>query len=160
VFDGLSIGERHFAVRSRSTSLNYHVERITKGWGNVLNSRRTDDGHGKADSATAATGWTTQLLRAAPHERITQPMRRFDRLVGPTYGLTACGLFSKDRSLACLHERLRKGDHRQHRSSKVVAERRTCTAYVTLGVIMEQPPQRFAGRGNGFQQRLAVNRDA
>jgi hypothetical protein len=50
--------------------------------GQRLDSRPTDDGHARPDSATAATGWTTQLLRASRMSASHNSMRRFDRVVG------------------------------------------------------------------------------
>src|SRR6266850_5604475 len=68
--------------RTRRVRAHYHVERNHQGLGNVLIAGQPTTHTRGPDSATAATGWTTQLLRARRVIESHNSTRRFDRVVG------------------------------------------------------------------------------
>jgi len=78
----IPLGEGFFRRALAEYVAHYHVERNHQGLGNVLIAGPTHDEHARSDSATPATRWTPQLLRA---RRVMGPhasARTFDRVMG------------------------------------------------------------------------------
>jgi hypothetical protein len=76
------IGERHLRHALAEYVAHYHAERNHQGLGQRLDRRPTDDRHAQPDSATAATRWPRQLLRACGMIAAHNSARRCDRVMG------------------------------------------------------------------------------